>query len=276
MTDPSALTLTFLRAHPHDAARVLEALPAQEITALLDRIPRGLAAGLLSEMLHWVAARALDGLDDARCAAILGAQDPRAAATVLRLLPERSEALLGHLPRSRALAIRHRLAYPAHRVGAWMDGRALALRPESSAAQGLAALRHHGHSGIQAIYVVGHRRRLRGRVSLAALLRAAPEATLGSLSQAAAHALDAATYVSAAASDPGWQQASTLPVLEHEAFAGVLQHADLQRALAAEAAAAAGPDLPALAEDALRGYAGAVAGLLQTGMELFTVSGRRG
>ena len=123
------------------------------------------------------------------------------------------------------------------------------------------------------MYIVGEQSRLLGVVDLASLLRAPADGRIDGLARASALALSAVSTLAAALGHAGWEQASTLPVVERGGrLIGVLHRATLNRALqrsrAEEPPEAGGSLSGALARgywDALAGGVAAAVSLLPTG-----------
>ena len=62
---PESLSWTFLRAHPEDAARVLEGLPPADVVALMQALPARITARALSNLRPSLAAAVLHGVASA-------------------------------------------------------------------------------------------------------------------------------------------------------------------------------------------------------------------
>ncbi len=259
MPDSQALTLAFMRTHPAQAARVLEGLKPGVAAELFDRTPARLGAGVLAAMLPRRGALVLDELDDDRALALLSPMPTQPAVTLLRHLAEdRRRRLIIGLPTAAAMASSLLLGYTDDTVGAWADPDVVLLPADLRAGEALERLRQapgirtyerstfdRGSDAAAAaeqasvdartyaqIFVADADRRLSGIVSLPALLRAPPGATLATLMQAPAATLPAVTPLAAAASHPGWEFASLLPVVEHgQRLIGLMTRDALTRAL---------------------------------------------
>lgn len=221
-----------MRAHPAEAARALETVPAAEAAALLARVPARLGGPVLSAMLPASAMRTIDALDDERAMELLGALPLQpAAALLLHVAEPRRARLIAGLPTAKAVASRLLLGYPEDSVGLWADPEVVALPGDSTAADALERVRQ-GQSGTALAFVVEADQRVVGWIGLPALLRAPATARLGSLMARPEAMLAAQTPLDGALSHPGWRGHSTLPVVERgDRLLGVLTHDALVRAL---------------------------------------------
>ncbi len=267
--DDRALSRAFIRSHPPQAARVLEALPPEEAAAIFDRVPARLVAGVLAAMLPQAAARCLAAVADERALELLEPMGTLATVAVLRHVPEpRRQRLVAGLPTAAALASTLIMGYTEDTVGAWADPDVVMLAAEMRAGDALERVRL-AHSTCAQVFACDAERRLVGIVDLAALLRAPDGVTLASLMTPAACALPAHATLDAAQAYPGWESESALPVVEsHDRLVGVISRAALthaRRAAEAPRAAEEGGSLPMLVT---RGYWQTLAGLVECGLAL--------
>jgi Mg/Co/Ni transporter MgtE len=267
VADPGVLTLAYVSAHPADAARVLETVPAAEAAALVASLPARAAAPVLASMLPPRAARVLGALDDERALALLGAAGAQGAVTMLRHIAEpRRTRLLEGLSTATAVASRLLLGFPEDTVGAWADPAVIAVPESSAAAETLQRMRADPDAHAAAVYVVAADGRVKGAVALPDLLRAPPTATVAALMSETA-TLPAAMPLGAALSHPGWRRASRLPVVERgERLIGVLHAAKLDQALSLREDSHRRHDGTTLAGLAAAGYWDAVSGLVRIGL----------
>ena len=234
MAEPEALTLTYIAAHPAEAARVLERIPGADAAALFATVPARAGAPVLTAMLPSAAARILGSLEDEPALALLSAAGVQAAVTVLRYVPKpRRSRLLEGLPTATAVASRVLLGYPDDSVGAWADQDVIALAPETRVSDALERVRGGDERKVEQVYAVDHDQRLIGIVDLLELLRAPDSTTLAAVLHKPLAMLTAMTPLTGAATQRGWQQSSVLPVVERDGrLIGVLHRATLARALA--------------------------------------------
>lgn len=232
-TDRKAtLSLAFMQAHPVQAARVLEALPATASASVFERAPARIGAGVMAAMLPRQASRCVAELSDARALELLVAMNMQATVSMLRYLPrERRNQLVASLPAASALASTVLLGFDEESVGAWADPSVIILPTGARAGDALDRVRQT-EVNHPAVFVTDDARRLLGLVPLPALLRAPEAATLGTLMQRAPAVLMALAPLASAPDHPGWALAWALPVVESgERLVGVLTHDAMARAL---------------------------------------------
>lgn len=272
MADAETLSLAFMRAHPAQAARVLEALAPAETAALLARVPARLGAPVLAAMLPNAAARSLSGLQEEQALALLGELRTQPVVAVLRHVAEpRRARLIAGLPTAAALASQLLLGYSEDAVGAWTDPDVLALPGTTPAADALERVRHM-EGIVQRVFVTSGDGRLEGWVPLPALLRASAGAGLASIMSRPEGVLTAQTPLAGAVGHPGWERSSLLPVVESGGrLLGVFTRDALARAsrrLSRPAPTVAAGSLAGMLTrgywDALSGGAEAMATLLPT------------
>ncbi|MDP1532338.1 MAG: hypothetical protein Q8L92_02030, partial [Rubrivivax sp.] len=178
-----SLSLAFMRGHPAQAARVLEALPVDEATALFARTPARLGATVLAAMLPQRAARCISALDDARALELLTPMSTQPTVALLRQLPDaRRKALIAGLPTAAALASTLLLGYAEDSLGAWADPDVVLLGADTRSGDALERMRV-APGAHPLVFIADADRRLTGVVTLTALLQAPAGATLASLAQ---------------------------------------------------------------------------------------------
>lgn len=232
MADRESLTHTFMRDHPPEAARALEAVPPAGVAALLVRTPVRLGAPVLAAMLPATAVRTLEALADERAMELLGALPVQPAALLLRQVGEpRRARLIAGMPTASAVASVVLLGYPADSAGAWANPQVVALPPAATAGEALERARR-GQDDVAQVFVVESDQRLIGRVGLPELVRAADTVALESLMSRPGDVVAAQTTLEGALAHPGWLRHSALPVVESgDRLLGVLTRDALARAV---------------------------------------------
>lgn len=261
-----ALTFAFMRAHPEDAARVLESLPPSDVVAMMQELPARLTAGVLQHVRPSLAAAVLHGVDRNRGSALLAMLETSMAARVLRqVTEERRVALLSQLRTAKGVALRLILAVPDNSVGAWVDADCVTLTPELTAAA--ARERAASASGnAERIVLLDEARRPISWVTLHDVLRAAPDTPVSKLALPIPAVLIAATPLSAGLLHPAWRSTSVLPVTTRTgAFLGLLRHERLQQVLDQDIASR-GAGISSAGGALAHGYFQCVTGVLRGGL----------
>jgi magnesium transporter len=263
------LSLAFMRAHPAQAARVLELLPTDEAAVLFARAPARLGAAVLEAMLPQRAARCVAPLIDARVLELLAPMGTQPTVALLRHLPEsRRKGLIAGLPTGAALASTLLLGYAEDTLGAWADPDVIALPADTLADAALDRLRQGG-AVHPVVYVADAERRLTGVVAVQALLKAPAGASLATLMQRPSAVLTAHAPLSGTVAHPGWEYSSLLPVVEPgERLVGVMSRDALARALARTAPAPAPQSQAGLPTLFARAYWQTLSGLLVGSLSL--------
>lgn len=215
MADVHELTMTFVSAHPADAARVLESLPVAESAAFIAALAPRLAATVVRQLAPAYAGRCFGHLDDERVSQVVVALGPQPAAAMVQHLPAgRQVKILERLPVGNAVAIRLLIGYPRDTAGACMDPWPLALPPDTAAAEALEQVRAFDGDPVQCVFVVSGERILLGIAPVSEILRAAPRTALSRIMHGQPHAIPALAAVGPLLQHPGWDEYPVLPVVE--------------------------------------------------------------
>lgn len=227
------LTVAFLRAHPREAARVLEQLNATDASALFAAMPGRVAAPVVARLPPGFAARSLASLPDEAVVRLLRRLVTPAIAALLRHLPEeRRTRLLDELPAATAVACRMLLRYPEDSVAALADTEVLTARPADAVREVLARLKAAADDVGDFLYIVDEERRLRATVRPASLLHASPSMSVAAVEAVDVPALPAQSSPRGVRDHAGWTRFSTLPVVERNGrLVGALRQGVLIHAL---------------------------------------------
>jgi len=227
------LSFAFLESHPAEAAKVLERLAPQSVSALVSEAPARLVAPVLRAMLPPFVARCLEPLPDEPVSGLLRSMGPQAGVAVLHYLTEsRRNALLAQLPTGMGMAFRLLLGYPQDTVGAWMDPRVVVLAGDTPAEPALRRLREAQGEIDTVVFVVGAGQRLEGLVDLPDLLRAPPGQLLARSMRPIRFTLPARGSIHGVADHAGWDDFQLLPVVERDdRFVGALDRGVMARAV---------------------------------------------
>jgi CBS domain-containing protein len=172
------------KMHPSDLADILEELAPAERQALFTSLDEEVAAETLEEIDPRMQKALTESLDDEHVAGIVEEMDPAAAADFLAELPEeRSEAILEEMDPEERQDVEELLEFTGDNAAGEMTRDYVALPPEASVEQAVAALKDF--EGDQAvlthIFLVDENEKLHGLVPLVKVLLAPREMSLAGL-----------------------------------------------------------------------------------------------
>lgn len=270
MVELAAISRGYLSSRPIEAARVLGRLDAAEVAAFLAAVPAPIAAAPLAHMAPWKVARCLSQMAPATAAELLARLPAAHGVRSLRSLPESwREAVLDQLPRRRARQLRRQLSYPASLVGAWMAGHVIALEPEATVGDALAALKGRDEPGRVNVYMTGAAGQPIGLVPVAGVLQVPPEQRLAEVMRRDIAPIPADAPLFRFDADRGWRGLLERPVVDGRGrLVGALSLGQLAAARERTTADVASGESPAAVVAA--GYTAALSGLARTAIGLFT------
>ncbi len=275
MADGEALAWAFVEAHPREAARTLEGLPAPQVAVVLASLGPERAASVLTGMLPRHAADCLQALERPVAKRLVGCLEAVAVADIARNLPEdRCQELLGWLRPGRRAGAGLLLAYPQDTLGAWVDPRAMSLRGDATVAWARKAVRLAEVPPQGELLIVDEDGCLAGMVALAALLRCDSEVRLGTILEPDRSAFPARADLSRAAEAFAGSDRRSLPVVDHRGRPlGVLSPARLRQALGrSPEEVRTGPEVGSAMGEIGATLGSAWAGLLRAWWDLLTPS----
>lgn len=165
--------------HPADIAEIISDLGRAESGAFLRALDVETAADTLEEVEPEFQASLIGTLDKEHAADVLEAMSPDEAADLLSELPDKdSQELLELMEDKEAQDVRKLLAYPDDSAGGIMTTEYVAIRPNLTAEQAIAALRTSAADEAETffyVYVTGADGRLVGVFSLQDLILAQPD-----------------------------------------------------------------------------------------------------
>jgi magnesium transporter len=231
METEKLLAQNFAEGHPADAARVLEGLATEEVSAYLDELPPRTAADVLRKMVSSNATECISHLSPPRFAQVIAALPLDSAAALLRRLePQRRTTLLSRAPSKIAALLGRLLRYPENSAGALMDPRALALPNDITVTEAMARVRRMPRHALYYIYVLNREQKLVGVMNLRELMLAPPIETLSAAMRREVTTLPALAGRMAIVEHPGWRNVHALPVIDDAGvFLGVLRYETLRK-----------------------------------------------
>ena len=234
-----ALAQEYLRAHPAEAAALLENQPVDEVLGVLRTAAVPVAAAVVERLTPDVAARLLAAADQVTVARLLSVMDPtRAAAVLASLDTETRDELLAALDERLASDLRTQMSYPTDSAGQFMDLRIPVFRPQATVGDALARLREMSPESVLNVYLVDQEGRFAGIVPLQQLLLATPDDRLGGLAQAAEISVLAMASREEVVEALTRHRLTSLPVVDFEGtLLGVIRYAALVAVTEEEASA---------------------------------------
>jgi magnesium transporter len=225
------LAAAFLKLHPEGAARLLEAMPVGEATAVLKAVDLATAAPVAGHMLPTCAAQCLECQAPADAALLLERLGSRESVAVVRhFSAAHREAVLGCLGTQWLMAFKLLLSYPTNTVGAWVEPRVLTLPDDCTAGDARDRIARSDQAAPARIYVLDRSRRVRGAVRGLALLQVSTRKKIASILEPA-ETLWARDALATAQEHAVWERHTEAPVVNREEeFIGVISYADLRKA----------------------------------------------
>ena len=232
----AALTRRFLLDYPHEAARLLEAMPADDAATLLARQEPHAALRAWQALAPDVARHTLQSLPEPLALHLLSEAEPVISVAVLTHFDAAARrAWIDRLDKDVGLELLELLAYPEDCAGRMMDPRVTPLRSGMSVAEALERLRQIRRSGLRELFVIDDEGRLAGRVEvhdLALADRALPLSDITRPVVATVNDLDPREDV---VQTLQVRPITTLPVLSLSGrFIGVIRQAELVAAVEEE------------------------------------------
>jgi len=231
MTEPGPITLAYLAAHPHDAARVMETLDPAELAEFIAGVPVRLAAPSLAALAPWRTARCLAAVPPETAGALVEALPADRRAPCLRAMngPAR-EAILERTPARLARTLRHQIGYPSALVGSVMVADMVTVPVDATIGEARDAVRAaDGNDAVQ-VYLVDAGGKPAGIVPVAVLLTADTALPARELSDRDFSTISAETPLSQVRTDRGWYGHPERPVVD--ARRRLVGTATLERVLA--------------------------------------------
>ena len=221
----------FMHNHPVAAARLLEHMPARDVSTFLASTDSGSAARTVEHMSMEHAARCLEGMDEKSALALVAALHSDAQVSVLRLLPAKlQDFIIDGLPAESSGPLKRMLRYPAGTVGELMDPFVFTVPDDVTVQETLKRARAAKLEMPFYVYVVDRNQVLVGAVSLKNLIRAKRNNPLSTVIRRELVTLNAASAQLEMLKAPYWREFHTLPVTDDDGlFQGVVRYQTVAR-----------------------------------------------
>lgn len=228
-----SLLRRFLRRHPLEAARALEAVSAEERADILADEPPESAVEVFKSLSPVAGSEVLHGMEIRSAVALLARLPPGLAAQrMMRLSWATQEALLSALPAPWGQNLERALLAPQHSVGSAMNRHAPALPEDFTVREAIQHLNGRPGQLSFEVFVVNRKGQLSGRTDLAEIYKSPDVRPLTGLMQPKPRAIAFRAMLRSLLQDPLWSRFDSLPVVDGAGLLlGALSHRSL-RALA--------------------------------------------
>jgi magnesium transporter len=170
--------------HPADLAEIMESLSAAERQGIIASLDEEMAGKVLAELDERLTRQIVEKLDPEKAADILEEMAPDAAADLLADLPkETSEELLEEMPGQEAEDVRELLSFDPSTAGGMMNTEFVFLGETATREEVLEWMRTQDLNldSLDSVVLLDSTARFSGIVTIARLLMAAPEQSIGEL-----------------------------------------------------------------------------------------------
>lgn len=226
------LTAQYIRNHPVDAARLLEALPDNRTQALLTSLPAELVAGLLEHFQPVQAARLVQALEvKLACEAVQLMPFAKVVRILRHVDRQARQALEKRLPTALVVRLHTQLQYAQRSVGAIMHPPQPVLPLNITVGEAIKRVTNGVGGEGSLFYVQDDAHKFRGVLRLDQLLRADNDASLGSLRPQPMPVLSVQENLAVAIGHLAWLDHVQLPVTDKDGvLLGMVSYSELHRA----------------------------------------------
>ena len=227
------LNRSYLQQHPLDAAKRIEAMPANEAAEALIAQPVEAISRLYGWLAPDIAAGLLRRLPEDLAASLLDDMSPNATLTLLGQLDEdERQRYLKLLAPALQRELQELMVFPDSSVGRLMESRITVFRPEMTVAQALQRLRESKLRGLLTLFLVDDENRLAARVAIQDLAIADLDQQLRDLAEPASISVEAMAPREEAVDLLEKTRLPSIPVVDLDGrLVGVVRYASLVKAL---------------------------------------------
>jgi magnesium transporter len=235
-TAVAALNLRFLLDYPREAARRIEAMPAEAAGTILASQPLHAVAAMWHNLTGDMEQAIFESLPDERAAALLAELEPtRSAALLSRLDEGERERYKSMLNVQVADEIRTFMEYRPDSAGRMMDPRVPSFHGDLSAHEALNRLRQSKWRGVRELYLVDDGGRLEGRVDIQELALADPQQAISRIARGIVDAIQDTSSREEVVDKMQQEVVSDLPVVDFSGrLVGVIHQSRLASAMQLE------------------------------------------
>lgn len=231
MTAMMLICNEFMRTHPVAAARLLEQMPAGQVSAFMETADSGSGARTVEHMNLERAADCIGEMNLDAAIGLIAELHPDAQVSVLRLMPAKTRApLIEGLPEEISEPLKRMLRYPKGTVGELMDPFVFTVPEDILVQEALKRARAAKLEMPFYVYVLDRNQRLVGVVSLKNLIRTKRNNPVSSVIHHELVSLNAASAQADMLKSPHWREFHILPVTDDDGlFQGVVRYQTIAR-----------------------------------------------
>lgn len=230
MDNDRLISHQFVRTHTIEAARILEKLPAKEISSFLEDAPSALAANLVRLINPATAGECLDLMSLKSCAAVVEKLPFEIESVLLRRLKSlRHDDILALLPSQKTDLLKLTLQYPHGTAGALMDPRVFTLPDDITVSEALKRIQKNPQHVIYYVYILNREQLLTGFLTIRQLMIASSSENVSSIMHRNEYTLFPEMSYRSILINPGWNEMHALPVVdENGIFLGAIGYKTLR------------------------------------------------
>ncbi len=228
------LTREYLLTYPADAARILEQISPEHVTAFFSELSPQTGATVMAAMLPDKATGFIQTMTAEAAAKLLSELPVSFSVRVFRLLSaEKRDEVSAFLSDKTRKHIYRFLKYPAESVGALLDP-VIDMLPENiTVAAALRSIDRLKHPVCCEIYIIDEAQHLVGTIELGKLLKSNHQVRLRDIMTRKTRRVSAYASAKTLLDHQGWLTRRRLPVVDRDnTLLGVLEHSRLQAAFA--------------------------------------------
>ena len=224
------LSREFLITYPKEAARVLEQVPDEHVSALFNELPLQIGAPVLASMLPEKAVACFLMFSDVFVEKLVNVLPINSLARIYRLLSNTKQVeLLAFLSQKSRSELRRYMAYSPSSAGALLNPLVDLLPENITVADAIRRIEQTEHTVSCNIYIVSETHKLMGVVELGKLFITDHHIRLRDIMKRKTLSIPAHVTASTLLLHPGWKTQRKLPMVERDGtLIGVLDYSYLQ------------------------------------------------
>lgn len=231
MNSDQILLEEFINNHTTDAARLIEQLKNEQISAFISKLPIELAVKLLKEMEDYSALRCIEILEIDLSAKIIERLPSVTTSSILRRMnAESRQKILEKIEPRISASLTEMLNHLDNTAGALMNAQISIIRDDQNVKEALDKIKKTKELLSSYVYVTDGDQKLRGVVKIEELIAAEPKELTANIMDTEIPRLFAEVEIQKILNHPGWADYHTLPVTDRSGvFLGALEQGMIRK-----------------------------------------------